>query len=232
MGSVCLGCKLRNPGAYAERKALAYVVALDLDSPNKVSEIPLDRFGSNDLARLRGYNLGGDSFLLWGVCIRNLSLRGIKQYDCTVEGCDSAVHYARGWCRKHYIRWYRHGDPLAYKGNKLPRGEAALNVVIRSYKRWARNRNFAWNLTREQARSILAMPCFYCGKEPSQVAKHPDYNGSFTYNGIDRVNNNEGYSEANCVPCCFTCNDMKRARTVNEFLDAVAMIHEHNRKRT
>jgi len=30
---------------------------------------------------------------------------------CTVEGCPIQV-YARGWCRKHYARWWRCGNPL------------------------------------------------------------------------------------------------------------------------
>lgn len=29
---------------------------------------------------------------------------------CTIEGCHEA-HHARGWCRTHYRRWQRHGDP-------------------------------------------------------------------------------------------------------------------------
>lgn len=29
---------------------------------------------------------------------------------CTHPGCDAPV-LARGWCRKHYLRWYKHGDP-------------------------------------------------------------------------------------------------------------------------
>lgn len=31
---------------------------------------------------------------------------------CSIEGCGKK-HYARGWCRRHYNRWHRHGDPLA-----------------------------------------------------------------------------------------------------------------------
>jgi len=30
---------------------------------------------------------------------------------CSIEGCDGEV-IARGWCQKHYGRWYAHGDPL------------------------------------------------------------------------------------------------------------------------
>lgn len=31
---------------------------------------------------------------------------------CAIEGCEGPVR-SRGWCRKHYDRWLRHGDPLA-----------------------------------------------------------------------------------------------------------------------
>lgn len=30
---------------------------------------------------------------------------------CSVEGCNNKVD-SRGFCKKHYVRWRRHGDPL------------------------------------------------------------------------------------------------------------------------
>lgn len=30
---------------------------------------------------------------------------------CSVKDCDSPVS-VRGWCKKHYARWHRHGNPL------------------------------------------------------------------------------------------------------------------------
>ena len=30
---------------------------------------------------------------------------------CSIEDCEAPT-LARGWCRKHYKRWYKHGDPL------------------------------------------------------------------------------------------------------------------------
>jgi len=29
---------------------------------------------------------------------------------CSIDGCPTPAD-ARGWCRKHYMRWRRHGDP-------------------------------------------------------------------------------------------------------------------------
>ena len=36
---------------------------------------------------------------------------------CSIEDCEKR-HYARGWCKRHYDRWRKHGDPLgaAYQG--------------------------------------------------------------------------------------------------------------------
>jgi hypothetical protein len=37
--------------------------------------------------------------------------------ECAVVGCDRPL-CQRGYCRSHYMRWYRHGDPL---GGRQPR---------------------------------------------------------------------------------------------------------------
>ena len=30
---------------------------------------------------------------------------------CSIECCERGI-YCRGWCKKHYDRWYKHGDPM------------------------------------------------------------------------------------------------------------------------
>lgn len=44
---------------------------------------------------------------------------------CSVPGCDRTSR-KRGWCQPHYLRWWRHGDPLA---GGLPKGEAQTFLV-------------------------------------------------------------------------------------------------------
>lgn len=34
------------------------------------------------------------------------------QRTCAIPDCTSK-HFGKGWCRKHYERWHRHGDPFA-----------------------------------------------------------------------------------------------------------------------
>jgi hypothetical protein len=40
-------------------------------------------------------------------------MAGPNLTDCAVHDCSSPANGARGWCRTHYTRWRRHGDPTA-----------------------------------------------------------------------------------------------------------------------
>lgn len=35
---------------------------------------------------------------------------------CSIDNCENSAH-AKGWCRKHYTRWYNHGDPTTVKNS-------------------------------------------------------------------------------------------------------------------
>lgn len=112
--------------------------------------------------------------------------------------------------------------------NKLPEGEAACNEVISHYKQAARIRSLSWELSREEAKTLFLGLCAYCGAAPANVLRTRSVlNGSFVYNGIDRVDSDLGYSANNCVPACKICNYMKRCLSVDEFKTHILRIVEH-----
>lgn len=110
---------------------------------------------------------------------------------------------------------------------KLPVGEGNLNNIIRDYKRKAKNRNREFSLTKEQFRKLTKQKCFYCGAEPCAILSSKKSNGKYVYNGIDRVDNEKGYTVDNCVACCGTCNRMKNIHTQQDFLAKIKLIYDH-----
>ena len=114
--------------------------------------------------------------------------------------------------------------------NKLPKGQAAFNRILRDYKVGARDRNLEWSLTDEQVKRLITQPCYYCGAKPRL---HSDFiasytcNGNFLYTGIDRVNNSKGYSPDNVVSCCSLCNYMKQTISQDLFKKQIANIYNH-----
>ena len=110
----------------------------------------------------------------------------------------------------------------AFEVKSLPQGEAMFNCTLDNYKNNARKRGFGFDLQRKEARELFQSVCSYCGTPPSSVTRgHRFRSGAFTYNGIDRKDNNKGYTKDNCVTCCATCNHHKRMLSVDEFFSWV-----------
>jgi hypothetical protein len=84
-----------------------------------------------------------------------------------------------------------------------------IEPKLKSYKKAAASRNYEWILTDDEASDFFKGNCFYCDKT-SILGED--------MSGIDRVDNNKGYSFDNCVSCCGTCNFMKREFSKEEFI--------------
>lgn len=100
------------------------------------------------------------------------------------------------------------------RGNRLPDGEADLNLRYRGYKKGAKDRNYSFELTKEQFRDITSKPCRYC-KTTKKI-------------GVDRVDNTKGYIYENCAPCCKRCNRGKDTMTEAEFIQWAKDIAANN----
>lgn len=95
-------------------------------------------------------------------------------------------------------------------------GVAARNYVFAKYRRQAKARGYAWELSSEQFDELTCQDCHYCGLPPSNTTHRRQ--DPFTYSGIDRKNNDVGYTTDNVVPCCKTCNFLKRQTPYEEFV--------------
>ena len=109
----------------------------------------------------------------------------------------------------------------------LPLGVAAFNDLFSRIRKNARVRDLEWTLTKEQVRFLTKRPCHYCGVAPSQVHDNKNLNGVYVYNGLDRIDNDEGYTITNVVPCCKVCNRAKFNMTSEEFEIWVARAHAY-----
>ena len=72
-------------------------------------------------------------------------------------------------------------------------------------------------LTFEQFAKIIEMECFYCGETKS--------------NGVDRVENDEGYTLKNSVACCRTCNWFKNKMGVYAFINHANKITDYLKRK-
>lgn len=87
---------------------------------------------------------------------------------------------------------------------------------------------------------ISKLNCFYCDKEPSNShnkylhrdkwGKNSDFakeNGTFIYNGLDRIDSSRGHDLDNVVPCCFQCNRSKSDKSLDEFGEWICHVYCH-----
>jgi hypothetical protein len=77
------------------------------------------------------------------------------------------------------------------------------------YKRRAKKINKEFNISHWRFLELITSKCKYCGKEPSNVfnkkyssRKDGRPHKQLLYNGIDRVDNSNGYTISNTVSCC------------------------------
>jgi hypothetical protein len=79
--------------------------------------------------------------------------------------------------------------------------------------------NVEFEITNNEFNEIINKNCYICEKENSQTHT----------NGIDRIDNNKGYTIDNVECCCGECNYMKNSYNLNDFLNKCCMIYENTK---
>lgn len=114
------------------------------------------------------------------------------------------------------------------KNNTLPNFASAKNELFSAYKSGAKHRHLTFDLTKEEFLNITSQDCYYCKSKPSSIQRDGKKNPeSYIYNGIDRINNDLGYTLANSIPCCSFCNIAKHHNSQEYFLNRIKDIYNN-----
>lgn len=69
----------------------------------------------------------------------------------------------------------------------------------------AQRKGLVFELSTDDIKRLYTSPCFYCGNSESNNGHN-----KCKCMTVDRKDNLAGYTNDNCVPCCFRCNHLKR----------------------
>lgn len=106
---------------------------------------------------------------------------------------------------------------------RLSEKERLIRHKFREYIKSAKDRGYSFEINDEQFRYMIFDNCYYCGKKPVPTKVSPT-----PINGIDRINNEEGYVLNNIVSCCNLCNRMKGTYTKELFFEQIKDIYERH----
>ncbi len=136
------------------------------------------------------------------------------------------------------LGYNKHGKPKTTNcGCSRYKPKPPFKWIMNQYRGTAKHKGLVFHLTDAQFEVLLSTDCSYCGVAPSATIseysrrkrKSADVS-DFRWNGIDRIDSSEGYTTANTVACCTTCNRMKLDHSHEKFLAAVEAIYAHQHR--
>lgn len=115
-------------------------------------------------------------------------------------------------CRRKHNNETQRKNRIKYQYHKQPEHR------YRSYKEGAKRRGIEFNISYEEFIKYWDNSCTYCGEDISGI-------------GLDRKNNDTGYTIENMVVCCRTCNYMKHTMKENDFINQCTRIANNSIKK-
>jgi len=131
----------------------------------------------------------------------------VRKYHQTPEGGNKNLKRHR----QNYKDRLRE-DPSWLK-DRWSQEQDNLSQRYKAYKKRAKIKSFKFELTKEVFDALTSKTCYYCNEYTR---------GNFV--GLDRVDNDKGYTEDNVIPCCKFCNYARRTVSREEFLRKVRQI--------
>ncbi|UMO76275.1 hypothetical protein SEA_TOMAS_87 [Streptomyces phage Tomas] len=154
--------------------------------------------------------------------------RGSSKYIVECLGCGSITNKTTGDMSRYSSGKLKSGCVACGREKLRTDGRrSVLNQLFNNYKGGAAKRLLAFELNIEEFEILVSKPCSYCGFEGSERKGSKDWHKA-KFNGIDRVNNEIGYTIENSVSCCSTCNFAKRFMTTEEFFCWAKRLASHS----
>ncbi len=110
------------------------------------------------------------------------------------------------------------GNREKAQGLRKTLAQRAAATKYNSYRNGAFDRDISWSLSFDDFAALIFRNCHYCGSPPETIYTVKDERGHVAHSGVDRVDNNVGYTVDNCVPCCRFCNIAKGTYDVHTFV--------------
>jgi len=196
-------------GCATKEKARALMAAIRAKQHEELEHALTDRRFTHCVAKERiGFK---DGTAIWNClcdCGREFPARGNALVYRSIKSCG---------CRR---------------GNPLQNGIAMRNQLLKSYKIAAQNRELVWGLSEAEFNVLTKGSCHYCGVPPSSVKRSKTHRGEYIYNGIDRMDSDQGYIPDNVVSCCHVCNFAKRDTPYTDFLLYLDRLTDFHAKKT
>jgi 5-methylcytosine-specific restriction endonuclease McrA len=96
-------------------------------------------------------------------------------------------------------------------------------------------RDLQWALTKTEFKTFIQGVCYWCGIVGGTETKAPRYGSQgdrfMRNNGIDRLDNAQGYTLQNCVTACKHCNLARNDMSIEEFKEWLKRAAEYTLSR-
>ena len=110
----------------------------------------------------------------------------------------------------------------------LENNASAIHAIYRHYRIAAKNKGILCSLTEQDVVALVSRPCTYCGISPANSVRFKNKTRDpYRYNGIDRLDNSQGYIMSNVTTCCRECNFAKGTRSHDEFFVWLRRVASH-----
>jgi hypothetical protein len=139
-----------------------------------------------------------------------------KEYKIICKGCETEFKWKRKnkvFCdscmmerKKIKTKLYKEKQKTMLESGFISNMVSIINSRYSAYLKGANRRKYDFNISINDFMLFWQKPCEYCGDEIKTI-------------GIDRVNNNKGYTIDNICSCCKTCNFLKGSLDKHIFID-------------